>query len=328
MLSLALLASVHRLSLTVVCIDHGLRRSAADEAAAVVQVAQRLGLSGQVCRVVVPDGASRQAQARHARYSALSQLASAHSARFIAVGHTRDDQAETMLMRWLAGAGPAGLCGMSAVAPVPLPTAASPNSAAPASPSAVLLRPLLAVSRAQVSAFLARAGDAIAPLPHTDPSNGDPRYLRSRLRSEVLPLLRQLAPNLDDHLLTLSDQLRHDTECLDALAQQALQRVRWSDPADPESCVLSVRALLKLPRAVAARVLRLACGDGLGARHVDALLAVCQTTGGIAWLDLPGCGRVERRFDLLRLPPRHAPGRPTAPTEKVDPGLDGCQSDG
>lgn len=266
LLGLALLQPRLGLRLHVASVDHQLRLEARHEAEQVLAFAARLGLPGSLLRVEVPAGASRQAQARAARYRALYQLASQHQISQLCLGHTRDDQSETMLMRWLGGAGTRGLAGMG------------PQSSLqpPGEPALTLLRPLLAVSRAQIDAFLARAAALTAPLPFCDPGNGDPRYLRTRLRQEALPLLRGIAPHLDQHLFELSVQLRADADCLDELAAQALHRLRSRPPprSRPQPAhvqALPVRELAELAPAIFARVLQRIVGSGLSARHLAAL---------------------------------------------------------
>ena len=304
--------------LHVACVDHGLRTSALDEADSVLACAARFGVAGTMLRVTVPAGASLQAQARVARYRALTTLARELDIPYLCVAHTRDDQTETMLMRWLGGAGTRGLSGMR------------PRSRrGPAgSHELILLRPLLSVSRAQITAFLEHASIATAPLPFADPSNRDPRYLRTRLRFEVLPQLRGLAPHLDQHLFELSDQLRADADCLDELAQQAVARLlalppNSMDPGPAAVLVLPVRELMQLPQAILTRVLRQLVGTGLSARNLAALRGLCASTAGRKWLDLPGCGRVERCRDRLLIP-RVLPA-PMATSSPLSQAADPCQ---
>src|SRR6185295_1429713 len=114
LLALCLLREPRRLH--VVAIDHGLRRESAAEAEAVRALAERLGAGAEIVAVKVGRGASRMALSREARYAALGEIARRIGARFVAVGHTRDDQAETVLMRLLGGAGLTGLSGMATVA--------------------------------------------------------------------------------------------------------------------------------------------------------------------------------------------------------------------
>lgn len=299
LVALAALAQPLALALHVVAVDHKLRRASAAEAEAVCAVAESLGASVEISAVQVSAGASRMAAARIARYTALGEAAQRRGARFVAVGHTRDDQAETMLMRLLGGAGLTGLSGMSIVAPFPTERTTDLS----------LFRPLLNVSRREVEGFLSPLTDALSPLPYTDPTNADPRYLRTRLRNEALPLLRTLAPHLDEHLLHLSAQLRADAEHLDAEALAALAALPLV--VEDTSVRISVRSIASLPRALAARVLRLLSERhlqvSLSQRHVEALLSLCRDTAGRAALDLHGCF-AQRRKDVLLLSRRAATG--------------------
>jgi tRNA(Ile)-lysidine synthase len=271
LLALAALREPLGLKLHVVSVDHRLRPEAADEACAVQALAERLGLSGEVIAVTVPGGASKMARARLARYAALGEAAQRFAAGFVAVGHTRDDQSESMLMRWLGGAGLLGLCGMAPLSPLPT------GAAAP-----LLLRPLLSEPRSQVDAFLLPLRPLLLPLPFADPSNQDCDYLRTRLRSEALPTLRRLAPHLDAHLLALGRQLRLDAEYLDGAARQALAELGAERSGG--DLILSVAALSALPQAIAARVVRLVAEAELG----GALIIPAALTAPLpCWFDDP-----------------------------------------
>lgn len=196
------LREVHGCALSVAGVDHGLRPEAAGELALAGELAQRLGLAFQVLSVRVPDGASRQAQARKARYAALLAHARTVDAQRIAVGHTLDDQAETVLARLLRGAGIEGLSG-----------------AAPKRADGVV-RPLIDCERTLVHAYVAEAGVAVAH----DPSNRDPRYLRVRVRGTLLPALAVENPRLAQHLAQLADDAREAGSLLAARAESALAR--------------------------------------------------------------------------------------------------------
>jgi len=157
-------------ALVVVTVDHGLRPEAAREARMVKQLAQSLGLSHRTLRWTGDKPATGlPAAAREARYRLLAQAAKAVGATHIMTAHTRDDQAETVLMRLSRGSGVAGLAAMARET---------------ARDGAVLARPLLDVSKQQLIATLTKAKIAFA----TDPSNSDPRFTRPRLR-ELMPLL-------------------------------------------------------------------------------------------------------------------------------------------
>ncbi len=165
-------------------VDHGLREAAAAE----IDLAERFARSVDVpfarTHVRVAAGSNLQARAREARWAALRTAASRVGADRIATGHHADDRAETLLIRILRGTGPRGL----AVLP--------PRDGD-------RIRPLFRARRADVEAHVARHR-----LPHVlDPSNRDPRFLRSRVRHEVLPLLERLSPRVVEHLCSLADGL-------------------------------------------------------------------------------------------------------------------------
>jgi tRNA(Ile)-lysidine synthase len=171
-------------------VDHGLRAEAAAELELARGVAEPLGVPFGVTRVTVNAGGNLQARARAARYEALGRAAIAAGARVIATGHTADDRAETLLIRILRGAGPRGL----AVLPA--------RAAHPGAPL-TLIRPLLHARRSDVVAHLTRHALPSAQ----DPGNVDPRFLRARVRKEVLPLLEELSPGVVEHLSALADML-------------------------------------------------------------------------------------------------------------------------
>lgn len=177
-------------------VDHGLRADAAAELSIAARVAEPLGVPFGVTRVEVAPGANLQARARTARYEALAQAARDAGARVIATGHTADDRAETCLIRLLRGAGPRGL----AVLP---PRAPLPHGGSGPGHAADLVRPLLAARRRDVMAHLERHALAYA----SDPSNQDARFLRVRVRRELVPLLEELSPGIVEHLSALSDML-------------------------------------------------------------------------------------------------------------------------
>jgi tRNA(Ile)-lysidine synthase len=198
--SMALLDVVVRLQKTlgigVVAhgVDHGLRAEAPAELDLAELHAKASGVPFGRTRVTVEPGGNLQARAREERLRALLAAAKKVRATAIATAHHADDRAETLLLRLLRGAGPAGLAVLPARAPVPLDATRT---------SIELVRPLLRARRADVHAHLERHGLTSA----TDPSNADPRYLRVRVRTEVLPLLEELSPGIVEHLAALADQL-------------------------------------------------------------------------------------------------------------------------
>ncbi|PYM07965.1 MAG: tRNA lysidine(34) synthetase TilS [Candidatus Rokuibacteriota bacterium] len=155
-----------RLTLSVVHLDHGLRAESADDGAFVEALARARSLPVSVERITVAPGGSLEARAREARYAALRRHAARVGAERVALGHTADDQAETVLMRLIEGAGPRGLRGIPPV-------------------RGIFIRPLIETRRAEIVDALQRAGLAW----REDPSNRDPKLLRNRIRHELLPQL-------------------------------------------------------------------------------------------------------------------------------------------
>lgn len=289
LLSLASLQDELGLSLHVVYVDHGLRPAAAAEARAVLDLAAALDLPAEVVPISVPSGPALMAAARERRYQALAAAAHRVSAHAVATGHTASDQAETLLMRLLHGAALRGLASMAPTRPLCEPDAL------------VLVRPLLHIPRAQVLGYLEDAG--VSPL--LDPTNADPRFLRARLRAEVLPLLRRERPDLDRHISELCDQLRADAAFLDDLADQALGRLRAGRP--PGS--LPAADLVALPLPLSSRVVLRAFGP-LPHRLIRAILDLCRSTQGSAALDLPDGRRAERRYGDLLVSTQAGPAPP------------------
>lgn len=174
-------------------VDHGLRADASRELDLVASVCSKLTVPFDVTRVDVASGSNLQARARHARYVALQQAAIRSNAAVIATGHTADDRAETVLMRLLRGSGPRGLAVLASRAASPVETDGARD----------IIRPMIRARRSDVIAHVTRHDLAIAQ----DPSNTDPRFLRVRVRREVLPLLEELSPRITEHLCALADML-------------------------------------------------------------------------------------------------------------------------
>lgn len=181
-------------------VDHGLRQAAASELDTAEAFAARLGVPFGRSAVRVARGGNLQARARTARYAALADAARVVGAAAIATAHHADDRAETVLLRLMRGAGPRGL----AVLPPRAPLAPSAQVAERGDAGGIeLVRPLLRARRGSVIAHLERHGVPFA----TDPSNDDPRYLRTRVRRELMPLLEELSSGIVGHLVALADQL-------------------------------------------------------------------------------------------------------------------------
>jgi tRNA(Ile)-lysidine synthase len=152
-------------------VDHGLRPESADEAAFVADLCRGLGVPHEILRAEVDRGrASLQRAAREARYRALGDWLAARAIGTVATAHHADDQAETLVMRLIRGAGIGGLAGIRAKGALPA-----------AGSEAIVVRPLLDWRRAELRAIVDGAG--IRPV--DDPSNADPRYDRARVRAQL-----------------------------------------------------------------------------------------------------------------------------------------------
>jgi tRNA(Ile)-lysidine synthase len=170
-------------------VDHGLRPEAAAELDCAAAHCQVLGVAFSRSELAVASGGNLQARARDARRAALSAAAAEVQAELIATAHHADDRAETVLLRLLRGSGPQGL----AVLP--------PRSG-------IWIRPQCRARKSDVLAHLARHRLPFAE----DPSNRNARFLRTRVRFELLPLLEQLSPQIVSHLCSLADALAEQPE--------------------------------------------------------------------------------------------------------------------
>jgi len=264
-----------------VTVDHGLQPGSAERARRVAAVLAGLGLDPvEAVPVTVaagPGAGGPEAAARGARYQALDQAARRTGARAILLGHSLDDQAETVLLGLARGSGARSLAGM-------------PSS------RGHYRRPLLGVRRAT----LRIACDALDLRPWDDPHNADPAYARARVRHQALPALETaLGPGVAQALARTAGQLRTDAEALDELAAGQVPLLR-----DPGGGWLA-GALAAAPAAIRARVLRMAaieagCPPGkLTARHVHALNALVTRWHGQRWATLPGGVRAVLRYGKL-----------------------------
>ncbi|MBY4573473.1 tRNA lysidine(34) synthetase TilS [Gordonia paraffinivorans] len=225
--SLALTACAVRagLDVTALVVDHGLQRGSAAVAARAADAARRLGAQARVLPVEVGSRGGLEAAAREARYEALD---AAREGRPVLLGHTADDQAETVLLGLARGSGARSIAGMR---PWREPWG----------------RPLLGVRRVRTLAVCTELGLEV----HHDPHNRDPRFTRVRLRSEVIPLLDDvLQGGVVDALGRTAAALQDDLDALDGWAEAAAKIAIRPDGLD---CV----ALDDVPAAIRTRVVRL-----------------------------------------------------------------------
>src|SRR5688572_7383356 len=223
---LAQLAAELRFALAVASVDHGLRPEAAEDVAIARAQAEQLGLPFHALKIEDEPGPGLQARARKQRYAALHALAQRSAAGRIAVGHTRDDQAETVVARLLRGAGVRGLAGIQ-----------------PRRDDGVV-RPLIDCRRADVQRYARQHFARIAE----DRSNADPRFERVRIRSHVLPSLAAEDRAVTRHLAELADDARASAELADSLAETFLRGV--------EGKSVAISELAALPSAVRQAALR------------------------------------------------------------------------
>ena len=261
-----------------VIVDHGLQEGSADVAAAAARQAAALGLDPVLVRTVsVGTEGGPEAAARSARYGALRAAAEETGATSVLLGHTLDDQAETVLLGLARGSGATSLQGMAAA-------------------TGLYLRPLLGIRRSQTEQFCADSDLAA----WTDPQNSDDAYTRVRVRTSVLPMLeRELGPGIAEALVRTADQLREDSDALDHFAEEIAEEL--ADIAEA-GISLPVRALEANPAALRQRLIRLAVESefhvSLSRAHTLEVARLVTDWHGQAALDLPGV-RVERRDGLL-----------------------------
>jgi tRNA(Ile)-lysidine synthase len=275
------------LDLHVAHFDHRLRpRASAKDAQFVADLAQSRGATIRIGRADVPP--KSEDEARELRYAFLRRAAADVGATRIATGHTRDDQAETVLLHATRGSGLAGLAGMR-----PLRDD--------------IVRPLLAIGRAETIAIC--KDQRVEP--REDRSNSDPKYARNRIRHKVLPELERINPQARAALARLADAAAAVTDATTRAAERALDVA-----STPEGLALD-----RLDPAVRDDALAIAwtrvTGRGLAAKHRVALAALAAARDGSARLDLPG-GQAIREYAVLRIETNPAePAEPAPPASLV-----------
>jgi len=244
LLALTALRLKRRFSLQLLHLSHGLRPGAGPrEAAFVRRLGKLYGVPVTVRRLTIRKrgGESLEEAARQARFEALEAAARRLGCGVIALGHTLDDQAETVLMRLLRGTGPEGLAGIPPVRPTGRSGRLKPLR---------VIRPLLGIPRTEVERFLRAHG--VRPL--RDPSNRSSRFFRNRLRRQVFPLLEAAAGrDLKRHLADLAELTREEGELLDREAAAAYRQAAKSGPGRVD---FKGEVMATLPRALRIRLFR------------------------------------------------------------------------
>ena len=253
-----------------VTIDHQLQSGSDLQAEKVVK---QLSIPCLVEKVNVEVTDGLEASARRARYAALEKCAKENNAVAILLGHTKDDQAETVLLGLARGSGARSLSGMAAV-------------------NGLYVRPFLDITRDQTVA----ACKELNLQPWSDPHNDDESFLRVKARKKVLPVMEsELGPGIKDALVRSAQLLRDDADALDALAKEFWQQDRS----------LEVAPLTALPKAIRTRVLRLALFESgvsqLSAEQVAQVEALISNWKGQGEVSLPAGVKVSRISGRLTL---------------------------
>jgi len=300
--TLAFCAPRRGLRAGLVTVDHGLQAGSGERAAEVAAWARTIGLDPvEAVAVDVGDAGGPEAAARTARYAALDDAARRHGASAILLGHTRDDQAETVLLALARGGGPRGVAGMRPV-------------------RGVYRRPLLGIARTDTHAACAERGLK----PWADPHNTDPRFLRSALRPAMDVLVATLGDDVVANLAQTAALVGADTDYLDAVARKALEACRVRGDANGAAGAgersgrsvaggLDAKRVAALAGPVRQRVLRawvLEAGveaAALNHRHLGAVDALAADWRGQGPTFLPGGVEVRRSGDRLAATPG-APG--------------------
>jgi tRNA(Ile)-lysidine synthase len=270
----------------LVTVDHRLQDGSTEQAKAVADWAGSVGFDPVLVETVEVSGpGGPEAAARDARYEALVRAAAVHRVGTVMLGHTLDDQAETVLLALVRGAGPRGLAAMPVQREVD---------------GVALLRPLLDVSRAQTAAACA----ALGLVPWHDPHNLDPSFTRVRARSLLADLSSALGPAVVSNLARTASLVAADNAALDALAATFLAASSFRAASSPPG--LAAADLAALMPAVRTRVLREwarslgAPGSALSHRHIAALDALITNWHGQGPVALPGGILVGRQNGVLR----------------------------
>lgn len=275
---------------TVCHVEHGIRGTEAlSDAALVEELCAHLLLPFYCCHVDVPkeaeaNGLTLEEAARKLRYEALEKVADKVSAAGILTAHHKNDQAETVLLKLLRGAGLEGLAGMDAE---------HDN----------IIRPWLSISRSELEEYC-----QLNALQYCiDSTNYDTSYTRNRVRLELLPYLRRdFNPNIVDTLVRTADLLRDDAECITSMAAQYYRESQIT--SEKNKLVFRMSKLMELPAAIRKRILRQAYfnlgGKELSFERTEAMELLCRRGIGGKLLQLPGSITVCYKNKLLVLSKR------------------------
>jgi len=267
-----------------VVVDHALQSGSAQIAAWACEVCLRLGIqAGEVVPVQVGHQGGPEGAARQVRQAALRERAAALGGKAVLLGHTRDDQAETVLLRLARGSGARSLSAMR-------------------EQDGLWRRPFLGLPREVVHASAEESLAGIGEQAWRDPHNEDPRFTRSRVRSAMGTVQAALGVDVTGALARTAEQLRDDADALDALGMNAFAE-RVVVQADGLTCATA--DLQTLPRALRTRVIRAMClaascdPGALTAEHVWTVERLVTDWHGQGPTFLPGGVRADRRYGRL-----------------------------
>ena len=260
-----------------VTVDHQLQNTSSEQAQKVVKQLSEFGVKCHVKKVTVDIKEGLEASARKVRYEAINEVVKQENAVAVFLGHTKDDQAETVLLGLARGSGTRSLSGM-------------------AHHNGKYVRPLLEITRIQNEDFCKEVG-----LDYwNDPHNQDSQFARVRVRNEALPILEKtIGPGISDALARSAHLLRDDADALDHWAKREEIHLDLED--------LDCLHLETLPRAIRTRILRTAIyaagapSGSVSADHISAVEALITAWSGQSALNLPGGVKVERISGRLSL---------------------------
>jgi tRNA(Ile)-lysidine synthase len=296
------LSEEFHLHLEVAHMQHGIRgEEAKEDARFVAELAEKLGLQFHLKEISLPQIVSvagkgnLEALARDERYRFFAEVVGAQPLGKVAVAHTQDDQAETVLMRFLRGAGMTGLAGMA-----PLHRMESIGSESLS--GLTVIRPLLEVSKTEILNYLAEKHQAY----RLDQTNQDTALLRNWIRLELLPKIgERVDGRLNERLGQQAELLRDEDDALARVARLKLEEIRAADGLRRE-------ALLAEPKAMQRRLLRLWIESvrgnlrGLDFVHMKDMLHLIEHGAPHARLALPGGWQLRLEYDRVKLAPRSA----------------------
>lgn len=263
-----------------VIIDHGLQNNSETVSNNTRLELEKIGYKDiRIIKIKVEVTDGIEASARRSRYEAFNKLALELNAKVFLLGHTKDDQAETVLLGLARGSGTRSLSGMAHV-------------------NGVFVRPLLLISRSQTVAACAEWN----LIPWQDPHNSNEKFTRVRVREKILPNMeKEIGPGVADALVRSARLLRDDADALDEWAANEFSKFNPTD--------FDIAELVKLPKAVRTRILRMAIytlgapAGSLSAEHIDPVEALISAWHGQGVCSLPGgvkVARISGRLSLLR----------------------------